>query len=34
MPAGLGKNGAPKHVENVDSIAEVDPTSVDPILAV
>ena len=33
-PAGLGKKGAPKHVEKVDSIAESDPISVDPTLAV
>ena len=33
-PAGLGKNGAPKQVENVVPIDSVDPTSVDPTLAV
>ena len=32
--AGLGKNGAPKHVEKVDSISDPDPISVEPTLAV
>ena len=33
-PAGLGKKGAPKHVENVVPIDSVDPTSVEPTFAV
>ena len=33
-PAGLGKKGAPKQVEKVDSIADVEPTSVEPTFAV
>ena len=33
-PAGLGKNGAPKQVEKVDSIDELEPISVDPTFAV
>ena len=33
-PAGLGKNGAPKHVEKVVPIDSVEPTSVDPTFAV
>ena len=32
--AGLGKNGAPKQVEKVDSISTLEPTSVDPTFAV
>ena len=32
--AGLGKNGAPKQVEKVDSMSESDPTSVEPTFAV
>ena len=32
--AGLGKNGAPKQVEKVDSISELEPTSVEPTFAV
>ena len=34
MPAGRGKNGAPKQVEKVDSISEDDPISVEPTFAV
>jgi hypothetical protein len=33
-PAGLGKKGAPKHVENVVPMDSVEPTSVEPTLAV
>ena len=34
MVAGRGKNGAPKHVLNVDCMSEVLPTSVLPTKAV
>ena len=33
-PAGRGKKGAPKQVENVDSISLVEPISVEPTFAV
>ena len=32
--AGLGKKGAPKQVEKVDSISALEPTSVEPTFAV